>query len=431
MCVRQHNIIALDASRPAAGNPSSAMPSHSSSNPPVALHAGFCINAKRIQHAADMNSMDGTVSKARVDIMVEIYMSPRIYFCRHTIENMEAVLGMGMLGMASSISAAFVFLNKDTLFKKSETSASTATTTTTTTITTTPPAGSSSPTPVPRPGIVTDKRFSPYVLMTKTSTGLVGTKTKWTTLAFVVGYANSTIAWDAGAIDVKKLNAAISKVKGTGGGVIVSFGGASAGKKGSKYFAELAGKYTDPTKLADAYIAVATKLQSTWLDFDVEVDAVKDAASIDRRHKAIAILQQKRPDLRVSFTVPVETTGLDADTTSMLMKANAAGVRIDVVNVMAMYFTSSKTSMSTATAQAVTAARPFITGLGARIGITPQIGKNPSKQYAHEEFTLADAAAVVTSAKPETDVAVVSFWSLNNDTTKHKGAYVKTFSAFV
>jgi chitinase len=278
---------------------------------------------------------------------------------------------------------------------------------------------------------VTDKRFAPYLLLTKNATGLVGTKSKWTTLAFVVGYANSTITWDSGGVDLKKLNAAISNVKAKGGGVIVSFGGASAGKKGSKYFAELAGKYTDPAKLADAYIAVAAKLQSTWLDFDVEIDAVKDPASVDRRHKAIAILQQKRPDIRVSFTVPVETTGFDADTYAMLMKANAAGVRIDVVNLMVMYFTSTKTSMSAATAQAVKAARPFITSLGARIGITPQIGKNPSKKYAHEDFTLADAAAVVSSSKPETDVAVVSFWSLNNDTTKYKGAYAKTFAAFV
>lgn len=343
---------------------------------------------------------------------------------------MEAVLGMGVLGVASLISSACVFVNKDTLFKKNETSVSVSTTTTTTT----PPSTSTttgSPTPTPRMSIVTGKLVSPYVLLTKSSSGLVGSKTKWTTLAFVVGYSNNSIVWDAGTLDIKKMNAVITKIKATGGGVIVSFGGASAGKKGSKYFAELAGKYTDPTKLADAYIAVAAKLQSTWLDFDVEVDAVKDPASIDRRHKAIALLQQKRPDLRVSFTVPVETTGLDADTTSMLLKANAAGVRIDVVNLMVMYFTSTKTSMSAATALAVNAARPFITSLGARIGITPQIGKNPSKKYAHEDFTLADAAAVVSSSKPQTDVALVSYWSLNTDTTKHKGAYAKAFSAFV
>lgn len=343
---------------------------------------------------------------------------------------MEAVLGMGVLGVASIISSACVFVNKDTLFKKNETSASVSTPTTTTT----PPSTSTttgSPTPTPRMSIVTDKRFAPFLLLNKTSVGLLGTKSKWTTLAFVMDYANGKIVWDTAAVDMKKLTVAISNAKAKGGGVIVSFGGAGAGKKGQKYYNELAGKYTDPTKLADAYIAVAAKLQSTWLDFDIEIEAAKDVAAGDRRNKAISILQQKRPDLRVSFTVPVETTGLDADTTSMLMKANAAGVRIDVVNLMVMYFTSTKTSMSAATAQAVNAARPFITSLGARIGITPQIGKNPSKKYAHEDFTLADAAAVVISAKPQTDVALVSFWSLNNDTTKHKGAYAKAFAAFV
>lgn len=346
---------------------------------------------------------------------------------------MEVLLGVGVMSCASMISSALVFANKNSVCLSHPTfpicPKADSTTTSAPVIGTgsTPAAAASSASSLT--SLVTDKRVAPYAMINTKSIGLLG-KSKWMTLAFAVGYDNGKIVWDAGAVDMKKLNTAITAAKARGGGVILSFGGATAGTRGTKNFGELAGRITDPQKLADAYTAVAKAVQCTWLDFDVEKDAVKETASVDRRNKAIAILQKSRPDMRVSFTVPVELNGIDADAKSMLTKAKAAGVRIDVVNLMTMYFTSSKTSMSGAVAKAVQAARPFITSLGARIGITPQIGKNPDKPYTYENFTLADAAAVVTSSKPESDVAMLSYWSFNADVTKYKGAYAKAFSGF-
>ena len=279
-------------------------------------------------------------------------------------------------------------------------------------------------------GSLSQKRFSPYVLLNNSSIGLIGSKSKWTTLAFVVGYSNNKIQWDAGAVDATKLKARIAGAKKNGGGVIVSFGGQSAGAKGTKYLSELAGKYTDPVKLADAYGAVATALQSTWLDFDVEEGALKDTSGIDRRNKALAILQKKRPELRISFTVPVGLSGLDAQTKNMLTKVKSAGVRIDLVNIMCMYFTPSKMVMNTAVIKAVTASKTYIKSLGAKIGVTPQIGVNPDKPYTHENFTTADATKLVTAMKANGDVMLLSYWSLNNDVSKHKGAFATAFKMF-
>lgn len=274
------------------------------------------------------------------------------------------------------------------------------------------------------------KKFAPYVLLNGTSLKYVGTHTNWTTLAFVVGYVNRKIQWDAGIVNGTALKAKIEAAKKKGGGVIVSFGGQGAGAMGTKYLSELAGKYLDPQKLADAYDAIATALGSTWLDFDVEGRALKDTAAIDRRNKALYLLQQKRKDMKISFTVPTGVNGLSAETKALLTKAKGSGVRIDVVNIMTMYFTSTKTSMSAATIKAVNAAKPFIKELGAKVGITPQIGKNPDKPYTHENFTIADATKVVTFAKGDADVALVSFWSLNNDVSKHKGGYTKAFKGY-
>ena len=350
---------------------------------------------------------------------------------------MEVMMGMGFMGLVSAGASIATIVYKDTLCQKypslsflcsAPATSAPATVTSTTPDPTT--AAATTTTGGTGAGSITGKRFSPYLLLNNASVNLVGTKHPLTTLAFVVGYSNGKIQWDAGAVDMTNLKSKITAAKKNGGGVIVSFGGQGAGVKGTKYLSELAGKYMDPVKLADAYGAIATALQSTWLDFDVEGGALKDTSSIDRRNKALVLLQKKRTDLRVSFTVPVGLHGLDTQTKNMLNKVKNAGVKIDLVNIMAMYFTKSKTSMSAATITAAKASKPFITSLGAKVGVTPQIGKNPDKPYTYENFTTADAAKVVTAFKADGDVALLSFWSLNNDVGKYKGAFTKAFKAY-
>ena len=47
-------------------------------------------------------------------------------------------------------------------------------------------------------------------------------------------------------------------------------------------------------------------------------------------------LEAANPGLKVSFTVPVLPTGLDASGLNVLQTAKNDGVRIDTVNIMAM-----------------------------------------------------------------------------------------------
>jgi hypothetical protein len=354
---------------------------------------------------------------------------------------MEMMMMAAFVGLASIGSSAGVFMYKDSLCQQYP---SLSFLCPTTSPPETEPASSETPTPspTPAPAATTDtsgsgngggstlaKRFAPYVLLNNSSLQLIS-KHKWTTLAFVVGYSNDKIVWDAGITDIGKLKEKIAAQKKIGGGIIVSFGGQSAGVKGKQIFSEIAGKYTDPTKLASVYETIAKNLSSTWLDFDIEGHALNDTSSNDRRNKALALLQKRRKDIRISFTVPTGVNGLSASTKAMLSKAKSAGVRIDVVNIMAMYFTSSKTNMATATTRAVTESKSFIKSLGAKVGVTTQIGKNPGKNYTHENFTTADASKVVTTLKSDGDVALLSFWSLNTDTTKHKNAFTKIFKTY-
>jgi len=312
-----------------------------------------------------------------------------------------------------SLAAALVILIAAVLIYNHHhpsTAAPSSTSTTTTTATPTAPTAST-------PG----KTFAPYLLLSSPTAANIGKYSTWTTLAFVVGYSGSTIKWDSGAVSASTVK---SKANGH---CIVSFGGQTAGSKKAPYYNELAGKYTDSAKLADAYAAVANALGATILDFDVEEDAVHDTAACERRHAALAALQKKNPAIRIHFTVPVEMAGVPSTVKTMLQNAKKAGVSISVVNLMTMYFNKSGTKMADACWKAVDASRSFITGLGAKIGITPQIGKNPDAPYTKENFTLADATALVAKAKADPDVALMAFWEVGRDAG---GKYAAAFKSF-
>ena len=86
--------------------------------------------------------------------------------------------------------------------------------------------------------------------------------------------------------------------------------------------------------------------------------------------------------------------------------------------------------MADATMTALAAAKPFVKSLGAKIGITPQIGKNPDAPYTYENFTTTDATTLVGKVKSDSDVQRLAFWSLNNDVTKLKSAFAPKFQAY-
>lgn len=282
---------------------------------------------------------------------------------------------------------------------------------------TAPPAEASEPTePV--------TAYAPYVSATDASgndsTGSPATYN----LAFVLADGSDcTPRWDGTrAIGDSAVKSRIARLKQDGATVRVSFGGAS-GK-------ELAGTCDSASELAEAYGRALDAAGSTQADFDIEGDELADADSVAVRSEAIATLQQERPDLEVSFTLPVMPSGLNADSVALLESANEYDVRVSTVNLMTMNY--GKSYSGGMGGYAVTAAKAAHTQLKKVFGLsdanawrgmalTSMIGVN---DVEGETFTLSDAAQVRAFAEKQ-EIAWVSMWSAFRDQRCEQGTAEK------
>jgi hypothetical protein len=146
---------------------------------------------------------------------------------------------------------------------------------------------------------------------------------------------------------------------------------------------------------------------------------VADKASVDRRNKAIKGLQEKNPGLTIAFCLPALPSGLTNDGLYVLENAKANGVRVDVVNVMAMDFGSwaapnpdgKKGDYAIETGKNTYEQCKKI-GLDTKIGITPMIGRN---DVVAEVFYPKDAEKLVSWAKSTSWVKMLSMWSSTRD----------------
>jgi chitinase len=242
------------------------------------------------------------------------------------------------------------------------------------------------------------------------------------TLAFVLG-SNEGIGWQGwGSIDEDSLHNGstildqVQAVQAAGGNITISFGGAAG--------TEAALQATSAAQLQSQYQSVISRYGITSIDFDIEGAAVLDQHSISLRDQAIVGLQAANPDLKVSFTLPVLPTGLTADGLRVLTSALHDGVRVDLVNIMAMDYGQSvdnngQMGLSAIQASEATQQQLVSIGLPGKIGITPMIGVN---DIVSEVFTLADARALVDYAANDPDVALLSMWSVARDNGNSAGA---------
>ncbi|MFE2386913.1 carbohydrate binding domain-containing protein [Streptomyces misionensis] len=255
---------------------------------------------------------------------------------------------------------------------------------------------------------------APYVDMSNGQEGLLDTAVtghhlKAYTAAFVLGEGCNQVWGDTLPIgNDSYTDPEIARAKAEGASVIISSGGASG--------LPLAWTCTTQSSIDAGYQALIDDYGVTQLDFDVEGAAVADTAAAARQMQAMKDLKATNPDLRFSVTLPVLTSGLTNDGVNILKAAKNAGVRIDVVNIMAMdYYAGTGTEMGQG---ALDAARSTLaqmqsvdSGYGyANLGITPMIGKNDDGST----FTLADAQTVENFAA-QNGVGRLSFWSVNRD----------------
>ena len=247
---------------------------------------------------------------------------------------------------------------------------------------------------------------------------------KYYTLAFIIADKSNNPAW-FGHIPMAKGFYAdqIAALRARGGDVIVSFGG-----EGGQ---EIALVETNVETLAAKYQSVIDQYHFTWLDFDIEGDALsKHPEANERRNAAIAQLLHKQPELRVSYTLPVNPEGISRESKKLLADARAKGVKVYSANVMVMDYGSdfsmgkrmcdvSMASAKKAHEQCV-AIDPAIS-----IGLTPDIGQNDVQT---EVFSLEDAVALVAWGKAQPWVASVSFWDSNRDSVDTNGQHGDTNS---
>jgi chitinase len=247
---------------------------------------------------------------------------------------------------------------------------------------------------------------------------------KFYTLAFIIADRTNHPAWD-GRIPLAANFYAdqITAIRARGGDVILSFGGA-AGK-------EIALVSTNLDDLTAKYQAVIDRYHFTWLDFDIEGDALdKHPEASRRRNAAIARLQRKNPGLRITYTLPVDPNGISRASQKLLADAKAQGVKVYSANLMVMdfgeHFSRGKKMSDVAIASAVKAHEQCARiDPGIRIGLTPDIGQNDVKS---EIFTLTDARALEQWAVAQPWIGSVSFWCSNRDSADTSGRHGDTSS---
>ncbi|WP_280868254.1 chitinase [Streptomyces sp. SAI-127] len=256
--------------------------------------------------------------------------------------------------------------------------------------------------------------YAPYVSATEASGNDSAGSPSVYNLAFVIADGSAcTPSWNGtSAIGDSSVASRISALKEDGAQVRVSFGGAS-GK-------ELAETCSTAAELAAAYGKALDAAGSSLADFDIEGDALTDSDSVELRSEAIALLQEERSDLAVSFTLPVMPSGLDDDSVALLESANNESVQVSTVNIMTMNYGESYdgdmgdyaiTSAKAAQAQLRDVFGTSGSTAWRAMALTSMIGTN---DVDGETFTLSDAAQVREFAESK-EVAWVSMWSTFRD----------------
>src|SRR5579859_1683613 len=160
---------------------------------------------------------------------------------------------------------------------------------------------------------------------------------RYFSLAFLqaTSKGSCSIDWNSNSSQpLSYYNSDIASLRALGGDVIPTFGGYSADHGGT----EIADSCTNVSQIAADYESVITTLGVTRLDMDVESSSLNNTAGIDRRNKAIAIVQKwaaaNNIPLQIQYTIPVEQYGLDPNGQSVLQNAVANGVTVNSVNIM-------------------------------------------------------------------------------------------------
>ncbi|WP_214415349.1 glycosyl hydrolase family 18 protein [Sphaerisporangium fuscum] len=250
---------------------------------------------------------------------------------------------------------------------------------------------------------------------------------KYLTMAFLQAATKGscTAYWNGDTsmpISSSTFGASISSIRASGGDVIPSFGGYTADNTGT----EIADSCTNVNSIASVFESVITTYGVTRIDLDIEDNSLTNSAGIDRRNKAIKLVEDwaaaNGKTVQFAYTLPTTTSGLASSGLNVLRNAVTNNARIDVVNIMTFdYYDGATHQMATDTQTAATGLHDQLktlypgksdTELWNMIGVTEMIGID---DYGPAEtFTTADAAPVLNWATSK-GLAMISFWALQRD----------------
>jgi uncharacterized Fe-S cluster protein YjdI len=270
--------------------------------------------------------------------------------------------------------------------------------------------------------------FAPYYLNTADTLAATSKASgaKYLTLAFLqtAKPGSCTVDWNGdSSMPVGKAYAAgIAAVQAAGGNVVPSFGGASADSADE----EIADSCHSVPAIAGQYEKVITAYHVTRLDLDTEEDSLNNYAGIDRRNKAIALVEawarRTRRTVQFVYTIPTNTTGTDQGGSYVLQNAVANGAQIAIVNIMTFdYYDYLPHEMANNTEGAAQQLYDRLHGLypgkgpsqlWGMIGVTEDLGVDDFGPA--ETFTLADARTVERWAAAR-GLAELSFWNVQDD----------------
>lgn len=237
---------------------------------------------------------------------------------------------------------------------------------------------------------------------------MAATGVSWFTMAFVLDGGGCEPQWDGGrpltgGVDQQTVDA----VRGAGGDIVPSFGGASGDK--------LETRCQDASALAGAYQKVIDAYGLKAIDIDIEGDAYNDPAVQRKTIDALKQVKADNPGLVTYVTFPSDRSGPD---TGMIDRAADSELEVDGWTIMPFNFGGEGQNMAELTARATD---------GLKDAVKNAYGYSDEEAYAHsglssmngitdvgETVTTDDFRAIRDYAQ-EHHLARLSFWSVNRD----------------
>ena len=270
------------------------------------------------------------------------------------------------------------------------------------------PTGGGNPPPAPGAMAVAPYYYNGWGSPPNPTTIMSATGVRWFTMAFILSNGTCNPQWDGfrpllGGVDQSTVNT----VRGAGGDIIPSFGGASGNK--------LESSCGSAGALANAYQQVINAYRLRAIDIDIEGDAYNNGTVQQRTVDALKTIRANNPGVSIIVTFPSNQSGPDS---SLINRAAASGLTVDAWTIMPFDFGGAGQDMGQLTIRATDGLKNLVRNA---------YGYSDDVAYRHSGISSmngnTDVGEVVTqnnfrtilSYASQHHLARLTFWSTNRD----------------